>query len=411
MRVSVPTDAEQAQWPRVWRMVLVGLCALVLCSCRGPAQPAAPGLAGYQQMPPGALDAADDAVVPASATMVDGYPMGYYPADQLGTQPCPCPAMPPQGMPLAQAPGYIHPGSEDEYLYDGGDRGLPAAVTRDWELHGLELEDTVAHYDTVDGRRVVEPSNRVQIYAPRFGAVRQVVSLRANEQMKRSAGVYLPEKLMTPTDTQLVTSSKQNTQVERQMAAQPAGVFRSRQGDGALSQAIGPKGFQDAFLPYENLTIIRHGVMEGAEMARLAEGAIAAVAWEHKQAVQIILEHQGAMAVVEDKKAQATYTIDSSAAPKLRLIKVASTDVAKPGDEVAFTLRFDNVGDQVIGNVTIIDNLTTRLEYIADSAQCSVDAEFFVEPNEGDSVALRCEVRDPLPAGEGGIIRFRCRVR
>ena len=37
---------------------------------------------------------------------------------------------------------------------------------------------------------------------------------------------------------------------------------------------------------------------------------------------------------------------------------------AQPGEEVEFTLRFDNVGDRVIGNVTIIDSLTTRLEYV-----------------------------------------------
>ena len=30
------------------------------------------------------------------------------------------------------------------------------------------------HYDTIDGRRVVEPSNKVCVYAPRFSSVRQV---------------------------------------------------------------------------------------------------------------------------------------------------------------------------------------------------------------------------------------------
>jgi len=78
---------------------------------------------------------------------------------------------------------------------------------------------------------------------------------------------------------------------------------------------------------------------------------------------------------------------------------------------VWFTIRFDNVGNQLIGNVTIIDNLSPRLEYVADSAQCSLPAQFFTEPNEGDSVALRCEVTDPLQPGQGGVIRFRCRVR
>ena len=92
-------------------------------------------------------------------------------------------------------------------------------------------------------------------------------------------------------------------------------------------------------------------------------------------------------------------------------MKIASTPFAAPGDEVEFTLRFDNVGNQVIGNVTIVDNLGTRLEYVDESAQCSLDAQFSTQPNEGDSLALRWEISDPLPAGKGGIIRFRCRVR
>ena len=85
--------------------------------------------------------------------------------------------------------------------------------------------------------------------------------------------------------------------------------------------------------------------------------------------------------------------------------------IPEPGDEVAFTIRFDNIGNQTIGNVTIIDNLSPRLEYVADSAQCSLAAEFFTEPNDGDSLVVRCEVADPIESGDGGVVRFRCRVR
>ncbi|MEK6237035.1 MAG: hypothetical protein N2C14_20190, partial [Planctomycetales bacterium] len=38
----------------------------------------------------------------------------------------------------------------------------------------------------------------------------------------------------------------------------------------------------------------------------------------------------------------------------------------------------------------------------------------FVEPsqvNEGDSLILRWELEEPLQPGQGGIIRFKCRVR
>jgi uncharacterized repeat protein (TIGR01451 family) len=95
----------------------------------------------------------------------------------------------------------------------------------------------------------------------------------------------------------------------------------------------------------------------------------------------------------------------------LRLCKLASRSHALPGEEVEFTLRFDNVGDQVIGNVTIVDNLATRFEYIPESAQSSVDANFVTEPNTGGSTILRWEISNPVEPGQGGVLRFRVRVR
>jgi uncharacterized repeat protein (TIGR01451 family) len=117
------------------------------------------------------------------------------------------------------------------------------------------------------------------------------------------------------------------------------------------------------------------------------------------------------MEAVKDEKLESVYRVETEGHAKLRLIKVASTPFAKSGEEVWFTLRFDNLGDQVIGNVTIIDSLSTRLEYVPDSAQCSREASFSTQPNEGDSSVLRCEIKDPLEAGQGGVIRFCCKVR
>ena len=48
----------------------------------------------------------------------------------------------------------------------------------------------VAHFDTLDGRTVVQPSNPVFMYSPRFSSVRQVVSLVANDQVNGSSGMH-----------------------------------------------------------------------------------------------------------------------------------------------------------------------------------------------------------------------------
>ena len=83
------------------------------------------------------------------------------------------------------------------------------------------------------------------------------------------------------------------------------------------------------------------------------------------------------------------------------MVKVASTSFAEPGDEVDFTIRFDNVGDQTIHNVAILDSLSTRLEYIPNSAQCSLKAQFSTQPNEGESLVVRCQLSDPLKPATG----------
>ena len=97
--------------------------------------------------------------------------------------------------------------------------------------------------------------------------------------------------------------------------------------------------------------------------------------------------------------------------PCLRVIKTASTKTARPGDIVDFTIRFDNMGDQAVSHMVLIDNLTTRLEYVAGSAQSSRPADFSTEENEGESLVLRWEFNEPLPLGAGGLVRFHCRVR
>ncbi len=401
MRRLAQSESNVSRWPDPWKMAVIAICTLILCSCRSPAGPCR--------------------ATPHGQTGGDSLPAAAYTGAMEGAQAA-APAGPPgmeQGVPMPYAavapwspPGIRQPWPEDEYLRDGGDEGRPAGPGKHGEVLGLNMEDTVAQYETLDNRKVVEPSNEVYIYSPRFGAVRQVVSLMADEERQKAGGVYNPLQPEAPTTTQLVSNAKQNVQLDDQISARPASALRTKQGDGAMSSAVRAKAFQDAFKPYENLSIIRLGQFDEAEMAFLARGSNAAIAWSHTQAVQVILDRKAAMADVKYDKSLMTYTVESPPGrPRLRLLKVASTPFANPGEVVDFTIRFDNLGNQPIGNVEILDSLNTRLEYVPDSAQCSVDATFSTEPNEGDSVVLRCELSHPLDVGKGGILRFRCRVR
>jgi uncharacterized repeat protein (TIGR01451 family) len=401
MKRTVCCPAKDCTWPDPWRIVFLAICALILCSCRAPAVQHASLSRGSAQ----------NAGLPAEA-------YSGVPAEAMA----PCPMGPPgmeQGVPLAyeprgpwSPPGLRQPWPADEYLRDGGDEGLPTGVQQTSGVMGLEMEDTIAHYDTLDGRTLVEPSNAVHLYAPRFGAVRQVVGLVSNVERQKVSGVELPEKLDSPTTLQIVRSAKQNIQPGGEISARPPVALRSKQGRDVMSTSLGPKAFQSSFQAYENMAIIRQGVMEMGEKAHLAQGSTAAIAWSHTQAVQILLERQGAMAEVKYDQSLSVYTaVTPPGEPKVRVVKVASTPFAQPGETVDFTVRVDNIGNQPIARVTILDSLNTRLEYVEGSAQCSLAANFSTQPNEGGSLVVRCELSDILEPGHGGILRFRCRVR
>lgn len=299
----------------------------------------------------------------------------------------------------------------DEYLCDGGDEMPDAQVAADWTVYGLGIEDTVAHYDTVPGRTCVTPSNKVCIYAPRFRSVRQITRLAIDEELTRPTGYEVPtppllaDALSIPTTT--LEQEKPHIDAQDRLAL----AYENRVHDGAISMALKPVVFIDALLPYENLEIVKLGRYDQRERAMIMEGSDAAITWTQDKAVQVLIESKAALNVTKDDGPLVVYETEDPCPGKLRICKMASTQFAKPGDVVDFTLRYDNIGSQAIGNVTIVDNLTTRLEFVEGSAQSSRQADFFTERNEVESLVLRWEITDPLRPGEGGVVRFQCRVR
>lgn len=301
--------------------------------------------------------------------------------------------------------------ASDEYIYDGGDRNGKTIVAADWKLRGLDTQDTIAHFDTLAGERVVTESNRVQIYAPRFAAVREISGAIAANSIDAAVAARRDAHDLEISQDQLSSTTLQNVQPRRHFNFQGAnGLIHSTRGVTA-DNVWSPRSMSRVYKAYEDFQIIRTGTLENAETARLGIRIDAAQSWDSDLQVQIA-EGRVKPLVVRDALVPAeTATDGKPSRPMIRLYKVASTGYARPGDEVEFTIRFDNIGNEQVGNVTIVDNLTTRLEYIPDSAQCSKNAEFKTETNSGDSQTLRWEITDPLDAEDGGIIRFRCRVR
>ncbi|MEM9184970.1 MAG: hypothetical protein AAGB00_00570 [Planctomycetota bacterium] len=305
---------------------------------------------------------------------------------------------------------YAGPGGKDEYLCDGGDGGAPVGVRGDWTIDGLEQEDTIAHYDTLDGRVIVEPSNKVCIYAPRFGAVRRVVN--ASESAQRELiNIYEDDMALARANRidEAATTLQQLPPVTK-IGEKPAGLLINRQQPGEMEARVVIREIKGMVKPYCNLQVVKLGLVDNAEKPWLAKATVAANTWTADQAAQVTIDTQAASVLVGAVAPGVVYS-GKGGEPCLRLIKLASADHARPGDEIEFTIRFDNVGDQVIGNVTIVDNLTTRLGYVDGTAEASVDADFSTSRNGAGSLVLRWEITEPVQPGEGGLLQFRVKVR
>jgi uncharacterized repeat protein (TIGR01451 family) len=308
-------------------------------------------------------------------------------------------------------PGIKGPWPQDEFLHDGGDAHEPVAVSPEWRVQGLNVEDTVAHYDTLDGRTLVEQSNCAYIYAPRFSSVRTVTNAISSEFIDAPTNITEQERLTMFSERARIGTKLDQQQPVGRIANIKLGTYRGDQGINFASTALMPQSYQQSFYAYENLSIIRSGSMLGSEKARLAERSQAAIAWSKADGVKVLIDRQKAGVVSNAQKAAEVYVVKGPTDARLRICKIASTPAAQPGDIVEFTIRYDNVGDATVGNIVILDSLTTRLAYVPESAQSSRQAYFSFADNSADSLELRWEIDEPLKPGEGGLVRFKCKVR
>jgi uncharacterized repeat protein (TIGR01451 family) len=81
------------------------------------------------------------------------------------------------------------------------------------------------------------------------------------------------------------------------------------------------------------------------------------------------------------------------------------------GDEVTVTIRYVNTGNRPITDIVLNDSLSGRLEYVVGSALSDRAANFATSENEAGSVVVRWEFPGKLMPGQGGIVKFKVRVR
>jgi len=331
--------------------------------------------------------------------------------DGCPTAPCP-PGASPYGVGISAFGGVagIAPRS-DEYLCDGGDRTPPVHYDRTFR-HGLDSEDTVGEWSDPAGGHHVTPSNKVCVYAPRFGEVRSFTL---------PVGGTSVEQLVSANDVTHGAGLDARTYLDAKVQKTKLDATRVRTRASGLETERSISGFEQAEMaslnlqdvpPIVNLTFLHRGELNRGEEAFLAKGIQSAVVWTRTEFPVIAATDVSAQEIRAEFRPSEIVGLEDMGRPgQLRVIKIADKGSASVGEVITFTIRYDNLGDKPVHNVRVIDNLTPRLELIEGSATSDRKGRLDIEPNGEGSFVLTFVVEDELPGKTGGTVTFQARVK
>jgi uncharacterized repeat protein (TIGR01451 family) len=318
------------------------------------------------------------------------------------------------GMPWPQA--MLQPSPHhypDEYLCDGGDRDLPLHYANG-SREGLDTEDTVAEFVDHHGQQQTVASTKVCIYAPRFAAVR-TVSLPSEEGSFTGANGVANSSLQGEMRTRLTLEQKSKIDglAQTKMRSRASGL-ESERIQGAVDQRYRVQVADKILNTFENSSFLLQGRIEQNALAELNAAVQAAEHWSHEQYPILQAKVDRASIGLSEVTASAITVVDdrrSDQPAELRVVKLADRTTAEPGDEILFTIRYDNLGPNPAHHLRLVDSLTPRLQYVDDSATCDRAGQLVTQDNGEGSLVLIWEITDPVPSGEGGVVTFRARVR
>jgi uncharacterized repeat protein (TIGR01451 family) len=299
----------------------------------------------------------------------------------------------------------------DEYLLDGGDRGLPvheAPANR----QGLDTEDAVAEYSDHAGNPHILPTNRVAIYSPRFGNVGTKTGLEAGVTVARAAsaidlsrGEGLRNRVVSANQAQRMPSQSVRVRSRASGFDTQAGQVDVHQ-QTVLGQNLELAG------SIEGVQNLAAPEMRQSDKARIARERQAAIAWTRDEFPVAAASLEGAQQILVKFVPNELVGIEDRRKPgRLEIVKLADKQTARPGEIVSFKIEYENIGDRELKDVRIIDNLTPRLEYVPDSGTSSRPAILDVADNGEGSVILTWSLKEPLRGKTKGAVTFKARVR
>lgn len=298
----------------------------------------------------------------------------------------------------------------NEFLCNGGDR-LPTARARVGDqIIGVDVEDTVARYTTVRGETHVTPSNRVCVYAPRFGSVRRVtgadigaMAIGPHKMLHRDTPIGVDH------DEPGLAVTGRDLPIRNDLVRGPD-AMRARDRGVPVENVLQPEMAQDVLALLAGLSIMNRGILIKDDLPIILVGDQAATIWSVDQEVVVAVAGEVAAAITRDQTARelVVYELPNG---RLRICKVADRGDALPGEIVTFLLRVDNVGDSPLSDIVLTDSLSARLQYVPESQKNTVNAEFSTSVNEDNSLRMTWKFPEELKVGEGTTIEFKCKVR
>lgn len=313
-----------------------------------------------------------------------------------------------QGVERAATSAELFP---DEYICDGGDEGFPTAVRDDGSVV-LQFEETVGTFLDDHSERHIEPSTRVCVYAPAFGAVTTISRPVVEQIVGKVAGTHDHVGLVgyaAPIGPRI--GEQTDTGHQTRMRSRPTEVDGQRV-DANVGSVTQVEKHQRTLNVLQEFNFIGDKSLDGTTIAILNEGIDAAVAWQRNEAPIIAGRGETLVEVTGSTSLQEYLVVeDRRQEGELRLVKTADVSSAQPGEEVKFVIRYDNQGGKPVFDVTIVDHLSPRLELVESSVQCDDQCEVIIEDDYEGSVYLKVRLSEALESKSGGVVTFTCRVR
>lgn len=250
----------------------------------------------------------------------------------------------------------------EECFPDGGDRNDPLGIGPNGRLGGLNPTDVGVEY-TVNGKRRVTCSNVVCICSPRF-IIRRVELV--------PVGYVLPIGPIENIAAKGPVINHEFRPVMAEVAREKPTELASRIRPMAYVGRVGPGFFVGTIRP------VVHAQIEGI-------------------------------------KIEASYVepmeLTGPLCPLTVTKEVTPSGPVAVGDVVTITIRYKNTGNRPVSDVVVNDSLSGRLEYVEGSQQSDRAANFTATANEAGSVVMRWEMPGTILPGQGGVVKFRAKVR